>query len=92
MDIGEIVSLSVMGLLALERIVNRKPSKDFAEIKQHCKETREILEVRKEENSITLDATEAVLDAVMKGKPNGKCDAAMTRIKDYRNKCLEHRL
>jgi hypothetical protein len=70
---------------ALPSIKNGKQKKDIAEIKQ-------ILVMRKEENSITLDAAEAAIDAAISLGKNGPCKDAKKRIVDYRNKCLEHRL
>jgi formate dehydrogenase assembly factor FdhD len=92
MDIGEMASYLVMGLVVIERIVNRKPNKALGEVQQDIQKIKVTLEMRKEENSITLDASEAAIDAAISLGQNGPCHDAKKRITKYRKECLEHRL
>jgi hypothetical protein len=92
MDIGEMASYLLTGLVVLERIINRKPNKAITEVQQDIQKIKVTLDMRKEENSIMLDASEAAIDAAISLGQNGPCKDAKIRITKYRKECLEHRL
>lgn len=92
MDIQTILALGVAAIMALEKILNRGHNKKIEDVDKKVTLALQILEVRKEENSITLDASEAAVDAAISLGANGECRKAKQRIVEYRDKCLEQRL
>jgi hypothetical protein len=75
---------AAMSLIASKIGASKEMKKDIKDIKQS-------MELRKEENSILIDGTEASLKAHIENGANGECHTALFRIEKYKKNCLQHR-
>jgi uncharacterized Fe-S cluster-containing protein len=61
------------------------------EMKKDIKDIKTSVEIRKEENSILIDASEASLRVLVESGHNGSCKEAYGRLKAYKESCIENR-
>lgn len=84
------VAVAIINLIP--QLSNKKLKKDVAEIKEHCKKTTEMMNMRKEESIIAFEAAEAAIDAAISLGKNGDCVIAKNRMMKYKEKVIEQRL
>jgi hypothetical protein len=91
MDLSVILALSVAGLVALEKILNRGIYKNIKKMQHDIQEIKTTMGARKEEGTLLIDATDAAVDATIELGGNGGCTKAKQAIAAYRDKCLQNR-